>query len=112
MGYNSFLKIDYSNLTNIGLKGSNLMNSNKESSSVIKKDSNFMSLKENMNTTTDTLILDIIKFECLDWKFQMIYASNIKNTSFPCFLNERAMEMLQFSTFENRKLILFYININ
>lgn len=68
-----------------------------------------MSLKENMNTTTDTLILDIIKFECLDWKFQMIYASNIKNTSFPYTLNERAMEMLHFSTFENKKLFLILL---
>ena len=84
MGYHFFNKVDYSNLFNGGLKESNY-------------------LKANSSEKTDTLSLSVIRFEYLDWKFQMIFANNIKNTTFPCTINERAMEMLYFSSYENEK---------
>lgn len=85
MGYNAFKQVDYSNLTGASqnLKSSGVQEMNKISN--------------------DILCLDLIRFEYLDWKFQMIYASNLKNTLFPCSLNERAMELLYFSSVENKK---------
>ena len=67
----------------------------------ILKESN--ALKGSTYEKNDTLFLDIIHFEYLDWKFQMIYASNIRNSPMSCIINERAMEMLQFSSHDNKK---------
>jgi hypothetical protein len=87
MGYNSFKQVDYSNLIgNIQKVVSSVKNSG-----VHDKNNN------------DILCLDVIRFEYLDWRFQMIYASNLKNSSFPCVVNERAMEMLFFSSIDNNK---------
>ena len=85
MGYNAFKQVDYSNL--IG-NSQNLKNSG---------------LQEFNKSSEEILCLDVIRFEYLDWKFQMIYASNLKNTSFPCFINERAMDLLFFSPIDIKK---------
>lgn len=87
MGYHYFTKFQCSNM---------LINE-----PINQKESNFLKLSS--SEKSDILCLDVIRFEYLDWKFQMIYSTNIKNTSVPCIINDRAMEMVYFSSYENKK---------